>query len=408
MISENIQWLEALRASRDLEQLKTDAGEFNLFEALGVVRQEIRHSHFLATLFNPCVAHGLGTQVFERVFSRILQENEGRPEELSLQEFEVADYSDLSVDRERWNIDLLLVSAQNKHVFVVENKIDAGEHGDQLARYHHRIDQEFPRASGYKRVFVFLTLDGSTPSMESWTPASHEDVIQQLEALLERRTPRLPVASKIAIEHYIILFRRRLLGNSEIDELCEKIYREHGKALDLIYERKPDRNSEVMTYVSEFLQEPSADHDFVFDSRERSLCRFFSKSWLDHPQQQSGQQNWGNHNCVLMFEFKISASNNTVMLNLYIGPGDAEYRQQVFDVFQEGSGFRAPGGVKKVNSKQSGKFTAVLLFGDFVPMKEELDEQEFKNELSKRFSAFCQNDWPVVQSALAPLMKKSE
>ena len=33
---------------------------FNLFEAVNIVRQEIRHSNFLAFLLNPAESHGLG------------------------------------------------------------------------------------------------------------------------------------------------------------------------------------------------------------------------------------------------------------------------------------------------------------------------------------------------------------
>ncbi len=37
----------------DLEQLETHLGQFNIFEAIGAVRQEIRHSDVLAYLLNP-------------------------------------------------------------------------------------------------------------------------------------------------------------------------------------------------------------------------------------------------------------------------------------------------------------------------------------------------------------------
>jgi len=39
----------------DLESLETLIAGFNIFEAIGMVKQEIRHSHFLAFLLNPSV-----------------------------------------------------------------------------------------------------------------------------------------------------------------------------------------------------------------------------------------------------------------------------------------------------------------------------------------------------------------
>ena len=44
----------------DLARLETELAQFNLFEAIGVVRSEVRHSDFLAFLLDPSQNHGLG------------------------------------------------------------------------------------------------------------------------------------------------------------------------------------------------------------------------------------------------------------------------------------------------------------------------------------------------------------
>ena len=55
------QVLEAfLIENPDLERLELLLSEFNLFEAVGVVRQELRHSDFLGFLLDPRQSHGLG------------------------------------------------------------------------------------------------------------------------------------------------------------------------------------------------------------------------------------------------------------------------------------------------------------------------------------------------------------
>ena len=55
--------LEALRAlehdARELECLENLLDRFNVFEAIGFVGQEIKHSHFLAFLLDPNQNHGL-------------------------------------------------------------------------------------------------------------------------------------------------------------------------------------------------------------------------------------------------------------------------------------------------------------------------------------------------------------
>ena len=53
--------------SRDFQKLESKVSTFNLFEAMGAVRQELRHSHFIAFLLDPSGSHGLG-DVFLRKF----------------------------------------------------------------------------------------------------------------------------------------------------------------------------------------------------------------------------------------------------------------------------------------------------------------------------------------------------
>jgi len=53
---EDRQALEAFVVENsDLETLEGFLEQFNIFEAVGVVRQELRHSDFLAALPNPCI-----------------------------------------------------------------------------------------------------------------------------------------------------------------------------------------------------------------------------------------------------------------------------------------------------------------------------------------------------------------
>ena len=58
---------DALKALEDfvvgnpeLEELEALLSQFNLFEAIGAVRMEVRHSDFLAFLLDPAQKHGLG------------------------------------------------------------------------------------------------------------------------------------------------------------------------------------------------------------------------------------------------------------------------------------------------------------------------------------------------------------
>lgn len=57
----DLQALERFVAENDaLTQLETRIGPFNIFDALGIVHAELRHSNFLAWLLDPGESHGLG------------------------------------------------------------------------------------------------------------------------------------------------------------------------------------------------------------------------------------------------------------------------------------------------------------------------------------------------------------
>jgi hypothetical protein len=56
----------------ELEELETVLGQFNIFEALGAVRQELRHTDFLAFLLNPSQNHGLRDYFTKRFIQKAI------------------------------------------------------------------------------------------------------------------------------------------------------------------------------------------------------------------------------------------------------------------------------------------------------------------------------------------------
>jgi hypothetical protein len=56
----------------ELEHLEKMISGFNVFEAIGVVRQELKHSDFLAFLLEPRGSHGLGDAFAKRLLQAAL------------------------------------------------------------------------------------------------------------------------------------------------------------------------------------------------------------------------------------------------------------------------------------------------------------------------------------------------
>src|SRR5690606_12205461 len=71
---DDLQALEAFVVDNDaLLELEARIGRFNIFDALGIVRTEIRHSNFLAWLLDPAESHGLGGLFLNAVLMDLLR-----------------------------------------------------------------------------------------------------------------------------------------------------------------------------------------------------------------------------------------------------------------------------------------------------------------------------------------------
>ena len=61
--------------NEELLLLEERIGRFNLFDALGIVRIEIRHSNFLAWLLDPNESHGQGSMFLNGVLMDLLRQS---------------------------------------------------------------------------------------------------------------------------------------------------------------------------------------------------------------------------------------------------------------------------------------------------------------------------------------------
>lgn len=315
---------EFLLDNEELEKLESLLTEFNVFETLDAVQAEIRHSNVLAWLMNPNANHGLGDQFLRLFLKHLFADNrDAIKSELTFFDIEVSNLDDVEIRRE-WNrIDLLLVSDDIDLVVVIENKIGTQEHGDQLGRYFRLVSEEFPR---HHKIFVFLTPEGLTPSDEAnWIIFDYSSVYSILSRLLESRRNSLSESVHDFIDQYCTILRRYVMPGSEIEEICKKIYQKHQQALDLIFEYKTDVDSEV----SEIVQDLVRKHDnLILETASRSTTRFTSKT-LDDVVPKKGQ-GWVPSNRILLFEFYTY--NRRGALKLYIGPGDSEIRNKLYEI----------------------------------------------------------------------------
>lgn len=376
----------------DLEQLESLLDKFNLFEAIGVVRQELRHSDFLAFILNPGGPHGLGDAVLKRLLQKVLSATPAIDLPLTLIDLDVWDLGQTTVAREAGNVDLLLENQAHKLVIIIENKIDSSEHDDQLQRYYDHVHRERP---GWKLVGILLTPEGDEPSDKRYLAASYGQVAEAIDHVTERRASTIGTDVRQVASHYTDMLRRYIVGGSEVDELCIRIYRKHQRALDLIFERRPDQQEVVRQIWLGFVRNAGS---MTLDHDTKWAVRFLPAAWdIEVLKKGTG---WTPSGRMLLFEFENKPG--TVRLSLYIGPGPDTTRTQVFEWA------RAAGPPMQTRRSKLGKSWNSIWSKPILSAKEleESSSEQLEAALKKHWDEFLKSDVPAIEKLIltAPWM----
>ena len=281
-----------------LDELQKWENHFNLFDVLKICRTEIRHSNVLSWLLNPNENHNLGDAVIKKVFQEFIKNQPNANKEVM--QLLLMDFYSFSVYREWKNIDILLVSDDEKIVIAIENKVGSHEHDNQLKRYKDILNKEFPK---YKKILIYLTPDGEEPSDDEWSVLTYESIVENLEIIRKNATLSTDVA--LMIDNYIEVIRRDIMEDKELIEICNKIYNKHKKALDLIFEYRIDP-SQASSIVRDILQEMADEGKIIYDNAKTSTyVRFYTKAMnqlLPNLVEHKGA--WGNEHCYA-YEFRM-------------------------------------------------------------------------------------------------------
>ncbi|MEO0755474.1 MAG: hypothetical protein AAFY78_01225 [Cyanobacteria bacterium J06648_16] len=129
------------------------------------------------------------------------------------------------------------------------------------------------------------------------------------------------------------------MSDSEIASLCQQIYRQHRQALDLIYEHRPDLQTEIFDYLTKLISSREQEFGLQEDGSRKQFIRFAPLE-LDSLAFQSTCEYWTTSKRLLLCEFV----NESTYLGLHIvlGPGDKVYKQRISKALRDGNiaGFR--------------------------------------------------------------------
>lgn len=384
----NYQSLKALIVDNpELEELEGRLDQFNIFEALGAVKVEVRHSDFLAFLLSPNQNHGLGDAFVKRLLQRILASADPETIDITPIDLDLWDLDEMIVLREWQNIDILLLDESNHFFVAIENKIYSSEHDDQLTRYRRILNQHYPRWPG---IFIFLTPDGLTPSDTSYIPVDYGLIASNIEEIIKARSSTLGPEVRILMEHYSQMLRRHIMNESEIAELCRKIYRKHQRALDLIYDYRPDLQQEIHDVLCQLIKEHS--DELILDHSSKVLIRFGLREW-ETPALLQGK-GWTRSNRIMLFEFRNVPGQ--LKLSLIIGPGENEIREKLHRLVNNNKPpFNPP-------FKNLGKHFHTIFNKNLLTSKsyEDANITELEAEIQQKWSQFLKHDLPKIREVL--------
>jgi len=368
----------------DLAKIEGALNELNLFEALGVVRSELRHSDFLAFLLDPSSSHGLGDIFLRRFLQSVVLGATDRKLDVSALQFGVWDLKDCIVERERANIDVLIVSDRNRFVVLIENKVDTGEHSDQLQRYETAILRKYV---GYALLRLFLTPSGHAPSHSRYVAVSYGTVCDLIEEVLRNHASSLNVDLVVLLRHYAKMIRTHFMNDSELVELAVAFYRRHQKALDYIYEKRPDKRAFITDVLTRYVDTAP---ELILEESTEYLVRFVHRDWPDRVLA-GGDKSWLISGRSLAFEFENYGSS--VKLSLFVGPGEARLRARLVEW---ANGAQPP---FRPSSRASSKFKTIWS-RNFADGLELLDSSVVETRLSMAWSHFRTSELPELHERI--------
>ena len=372
--------------NKSLERLENIVNDFNIFTSLNLINNETRHSNFLSWLMNPKENHNLK----DYFLSSLLKVISIRASSLGIKTpsiFDIDNWSFIGTEvlREWRNIDILIKDDDHKLICVIENKIYSKEHSGQLRRYKEIVEQEYP---DYQKMFVYLTIEGDEASEDEYMSINYHDITKIITHIIDNKKTSIGEEILIFISHYREMFRRYIMENSEIQEICRKIYSRHKKALDLIFEYKPDLLMEINECLTEIIKN---DSDLILDFSSKSFIRFITKKLDFIPRKGEG---WTKSERILLFEFKNNL--NGVALYLIIGPGPKEIREKLCKI--------AKNKLKLFNVAKR-KFTGQWFSIYKKPIVkannyEDKDISEIKKHLKEKIGSFKINDLVKIEKEI--------
>lgn len=235
---------------------------YNIFDILNIGRQELRHSDFLAFLLNSERSGDIGKQ-FLRNFLALLAKDVV-PTELDFFTMLYGNIENTNVRREvavkNGRIDILIEleitkEKTQKLIIAIENKVDTGEHDNQLDKYREFLYGE--KYMTYKKIMLYLSPDKTLPHDDAWIAIDYEFIYAVLSRV---DTENADNTVKTLVHDYMSKIRSefKMSIDDELKRQATAIYKKNRKVLDFIFDCKPDWVKQTAEILCKSLEQKGA------------------------------------------------------------------------------------------------------------------------------------------------------
>lgn len=370
----------------DLQKIKNykdNKNKNNIFLILGMDDYEIRHSNMLRWLFdiNITTTTDFHKDNLYDYLSKFISKEELKP----LKKYE------FSIEREKDNLDLLILFKDKdivKHVFVIENKINASEGKNQLKNYREKIEKQFKTAN---KTFIFLRRKGLYPidevEREEWETSSYEDIYKILENNLKSHKDNLTEEEKLLTENYIELLEKRgIIMDKKYNDLLNKVYNKYSEEVNSIYDISLNNKIRMNMIKSYFL---GKGFDFT-NTKDVNFLTIYDNEL------QSILENKGYAKDSLVWALRIDNSN---IISLYC---EKELKDKVEKIAD--SIGKEIGKSKKIKQRRDNSFNIYgHKFYNENKEQKELSEEDRRINLIKGLDNFFRNEYVKITNIIKEL-----
>ncbi|MGH2342013.1 PD-(D/E)XK nuclease family protein [Segnochrobactraceae bacterium EtOH-i3] len=383
----------------DFSKIQNNFNRFCIFEATGIVHNEIRLGNFLATFLQPSGSHGYGSAVLRTLLMEALRQShranafEGDIHGLHPLKIHLMALENAIVLREYKNIDILIKISTENLVVAVELKIESKQGENQLSRYRKILDNEF---KDWNKIYIFLTVHSEDPDDNAWIPLRYSNLIPALEKI--EGISADPLAN-VTFHAFLDMFKRHHMTDPQLDEIASVIWSKHKEALEFLIERRPDIQGAIFKdllhnippLVNRINSNPGSKFEFeASEPNKRDIIRFSCRQWDDLPGFRTGDGSWTKSCRLILFELKKQEKGINAFV--YLGPGPQVLRDKIASAVLG-------------RNLQNVSHWKILAQQEIFTENDDCGE-DVSSYIAARMAGFCQQKAAELTLLIAPIFEK--